>query len=210
MRYVYLHGFASGALSRKATAFASALAGHGIGLEIPDLANGDFEHLTISGQLAVIETAVAGAACRLIGSSMGGYLASLYAAAHPEGVERLVLLAPAFGFAKRWQEMQGPEAIAGWRDSGWLEVYHYGDKANRRVHFGLLEDARRFAGFPNFHQPARIYHGVKDTVVPVDLSRSFARSHPSARLTEMDSDHELTDVLDEILADAVPFLLAQE
>src|ERR1700679_2773410 len=118
MRFIYLHGFASGAQSRKAQAFQRALAVRGIELEIPDLAMGDFEHLTISGQLRVIEELVHGAPCRLTGSSMGGYLAALYAASHPE-VERLVLLAPAFGFIARWQEMQGTVGIKRWRDTGW-------------------------------------------------------------------------------------------
>src|SRR5690348_17748458 len=53
-----------------------------------------FEHLTISGQLGVLERTLQNEPVRLIGSSMGGYLAALYAARHPE-VDRLVLLAPA-------------------------------------------------------------------------------------------------------------------
>src|SRR6202043_280068 len=111
-------------------------------------AEGDFEHLTISGQLRVIENILDSAPCRLIGSSMGGYLASLYAASHPE-VDRMALLAPAFGFASRWLEIQGPEKIACWRDTGWLEVFHYGDQKMRRVHYGLLADASGYPGFPD-------------------------------------------------------------
>lgn len=86
-----------------------------ISLEIPDLAEGDFEHITISSQLSVVERSLQGEPARLIGSSMGGYLASLYAAAHPK-VERLVLLAPAFGFAARWQELMGPEKLRVWKE----------------------------------------------------------------------------------------------
>lgn len=205
MKFIYLHGFASGPQSRKALAFHRALAVCGVALEIPDLAMGDFEHLTISGQLRVLEKLLDGAPCRLTGSSMGGYLAALYAASHPE-VDRLVLLAPAFGFIARWREMQGPAAIARWRETGWLDVLHYGDRGMRRVHYGLLEDAADFPGFPDFSQPALIFHGVNDSVVPVDLSREFVRSHANAYLREVDSDHELLDVLDAILAEAVPYL----
>ena len=205
MRFVYFHGFASGPQSRKAQTFRTAFEERGVGLEIPRLDGGDFEHLTISGQLRVVEERLAGAPCRLIGSSMGGYLAALYASTHPE-VERLVLLAPALGFASRWLEMQGPEVISSWRDTGCLEVFHYGDKAQRRVHYGLLEDAANFPGFPDFRQDALIFHGVNDSVVPVELSREFVASHPNARLREMDSNHELLDVLDVITGEAVPFL----
>jgi len=205
MRFVYLHGFASGAQSRKAQAFRSALEARGIRMETPRLDNGDFERLTISGQLRIVEEGLCGMPCRLIGSSMGGYLASLYAAAHPE-VDRLVLLAPAFGFASRWREMQAPQVISRWRDTGWLEVFHYGDKVQRRVHYGLLEDAANFPGFPDFPQPALIFHGVNDSVVPVGLSREFVASHGNAVLREMDSDHELLSVLDVITGEAVPYL----
>ena len=205
MRYVYLHGFASGAQSRKAQAFRAALSLKSIDLEIPDLAEGDFERLTISGQLRMVERTLRGAPCRLIGSSMGGYVAGLYAEAHQE-VDRLVLLAPAFGFAPRWREMQGPEVTGRWKDSGWLEVFHYGDGAMRRVHYGLMEDALRLPPFPDFRQRARIFHGVHDKVVPVDLSREFAQSHANAELVEMDSDHELLDVLGTITAESIPFL----
>lgn len=207
MRYIYLHGFASGPLSRKAQAFQAALVGENIELEIPDLAQKDFEHLTISGQLQVIENLLNSEPCRLVGSSMGGYLAALYASTHSE-VERLVLLAPAFGFASRWREMQGADVIAQWRDTGWLEVFHYGDKTTRRVHYELLEDAASLPPYPDFRQPAIIFHGIHDSVVPISLSRQFVLSHQNADLRELDSDHELLNVLQKITAAALPFLLA--
>jgi hypothetical protein len=205
MRYIYLHGFASGAQSRKARAFHAGLARAGHELEIPDLARGDFEHLTIGGQLGVIEDTLAGEPARLIGSSMGSYLAALYASTHPE-VDRLVLLAPAFAFAERWEELTGPDKLRAWRETGWLEVYHYGANAMSRVHYGLFEDARRHPANPDFHQPALIFHGLHDETVPIGLSRTFAATHPNAALTEMDSGHELLNVLDDTVAVAVPFL----
>lgn len=208
MLCVYLHGFASSPQSRKAQAFRSALLQASAGeVAIPDLAAGDFEHLTISGQLRMLENELAGAPIRLVGSSLGGYLAALYAAAHPE-VERLVLLAPAFNFPVRWAESSGPAKMRTWKNNGWLDVYHYADQRTRRVHYGLYEDALHYAGNPNFRQPARIYHGVNDATVPVSHSRDFAAQHPNAALTELDSDHELLNVLAWIVADAIPFLTA--
>lgn len=205
MRYFYLHGFASGPSSRKAQSFRRAFEERGIELTIPDLSRGDFEHLTITGQLNLINQLLAGEPVCLIGSSMGGYLAALYASAHPV-VDRMVLLAPAFDFCSRWEVLTGPEKLAQWRESGWLEVFHYADARMRRLHYGLFEDASRHVPNPNFHQPARIFHGRNDTVVPIGLSRAFAASHPNVELTELDSDHELLNVLDAILAEAVPFL----
>lgn len=136
---------------------------------------------------------------------MGGYLASIYASTHPE-VERLILLAPAFSFAERWRELLSAAQMEEWRMSGRLEVYHYGDRKLRRVHYRLFEDALNYPPNPGFSQPALIFHGTRDTVVPIDISRAFAAVHPNARLTELDSDHELLDSLPRIAAEGAAFL----
>jgi len=206
MRYLYLHGFASGPRSRKAEAFRTGLAERGVKLEVPALDRGDFERLTVSGQLGVVERLLGGEPARIAGSSMGGYLAALYAASHPE-VERIVLLAPAFSFSTRWEDLVGPAGMEKWRDTGWLEVFHYGEGRTRRVHYGLFEDALNHAGSPDFSQPGLIFHGVRDAMVPVELSRAFAAGHRNVRLQEMDSDHELLNVLPEIAAAGIEFLL---
>jgi pimeloyl-ACP methyl ester carboxylesterase len=196
MRFLYLHGFASSPKSRKALAFQAAFDRLGVPLEIPALDGGDFEHLTISGQLSVIEDVLKAEPVRLIASSMGGYLAALYAAGHPE-VSRLVLLAPAFAFAPRRQSGDRKD----------LEVFHYGDQIVRRVHYGLIEDALRYAPLPDFTQPALIFHGLHDDVVPIGYSRDFIAHHTNSRLIELESDHELLDTLETIVAEALPFLM---
>ena len=199
MRFVYIHGFASSPQSRKARTFELAMAERGIRLEIPAMDEGDFEHLTISGQLGVLERLIGGEPVRLTGSSMGGYLAALYASKY-RNVERVVMMAPAFGFAQRWKGkvVEGAD----------LEVFHYGDKVNRRVHYGLIADSLQFPANPDFTQPGLIFHGVHDDVVPIEYSRTFAAGHPGVRLVELESDHELLDVLPRITHEAIDFLTA--
>jgi pimeloyl-ACP methyl ester carboxylesterase len=207
MRYLYLHGFASGPASRKALAFAAAMRQCVATVEIPALDQGDFEHLTITSQLGVIDGLLQNEPARLIGSSMGGYVAALYAAAHPE-IDRLVLLAPAFQFGSRWLEITGREKIRKWEETGWLEVFHYGSGCMRRIHRDLLDDALKYPAAPGFIQPAHIFHGRHDQIVPIDTSREFAATHPNAGLTELESGHELLNVLSEITDAAIPFLMA--
>jgi pimeloyl-ACP methyl ester carboxylesterase len=204
-RILYLHGFASSPGSQKARFFQEKLAEGGCRAEVLDLAQGDFENLTISRQLGVIEQAADGEEVSLIGSSMGGYLAALYAARHPE-VERLVMMAPAFGFARRWTATLGEEKIAAWRRTGFLETYHYAEKQPARVRYRLIEDGTNYEDYPDVRQPALLFHGASDPVVPVAYSREFASTRPNVRLEVLDSGHELLDVLDRIWEEAREFL----
>ena len=203
-RILYLHGFASGPSSSKAQYFRERLEARGASVEIPDLAEGDFENLSITRQLAVIERAAAGESVNLMGSSMGGYLAALYAARHPE-VGRLVLFAPAFCFVRRWPEQLGPLADE-WRRTGAMEVFHYGDNRPRKIGYQLIEDGARYEDYPDFRQPALIFHGAHDDTVPARFSEEFAAGHPNVRLEILDSDHQLLNMLDPMLAKVSAFL----
>lgn len=207
-RILYLHGFASSPSSRKAQFFRQQFAARGIEIEIPDLARESFERLTISGQLQVIEELAAGGPVSLIGSSLGGYLAALYASRHPE-VQRVVMMAPAFDFATGWEARLGAEAFSAWRESGFLEVPHYATGQPARVGFDLIRDAHRYPGAPEFAQPALIFHGTADDVVPLAGSIDYAARHPNAKLEVFESGHELTDVMDLMWPIAYPFLASR-
>ena len=141
-----------------------------------------------------------------MGSSMGGYLAALYAARHPE-VSRVMLLAPAFGFARRWRLRLGEDKVAEWRRTGSLPMYHYGEKKESSVGYALLEDGMTYEDYPDVRQPVLIFHGRNDDVVPFEYSEEFAARHPQTTLRIMDSGHELTDVTETMWAEARPFLL---
>ena len=164
---------------------------------MPDLSRGDFERLTVTGQLEVVEQLAQGQPVRLIGSSLGGYVAALYAARHLE-TERLVLLAPAFQFAGRWREWIGEEQLRRWKSDGYLEFFHYGAGSNQRLGYQFLADAERYDDFPKVQQPCLILHGTQDQVVPWELSRQFVRRNPSAHLELIESDHQMLDVLDRV------------
>jgi uncharacterized protein len=202
---LYLHGFASGPSSSKARFFREHLEVAGFAVTVPDLAAGDFEHLTITSQLEVIARCAAGRPVHLVGSSMGGYLAALYAARHPE-VARLVLLAPAFGFVRRWPERLGAAGMEEWRRTGAIQVYHYGAQRDCRLSYDLIADAAGYEDYPDCSQPALIFHGAHDDVAPAYESRTFAAERSSVRLEVVDSGHDLLNVLDSMLPKVREFL----
>lgn len=208
LRVLYLHGFASGPHSRKARFFAEKLSAAGVRVEIPTLDEGHFQNLTITGQLQVVDRAVDGDAAILIGSSLGGYLAALYAADHPQ-ISRLLLLAPAFRFHSLWTTRMEAEQLQSWRKNGSLPIFNYAAGREMSIGYQLMEDSMRYQPAPDFSQPALIFHGTQDPYVPVQYSEEFVESHPNAHLIRMNSGHELTDVLDSIWNQSSAFLLGR-
>jgi hypothetical protein len=94
-----------------------------------------------------------------------------------------------------------------WLTTGRLPVFHYADGRMRDLGLAMYEDSRTWEAEPGFAQPAIIFHGIDDAVVPVEASRQFAATHRNAGLVEMRSDHELTDVLPQIWENCREFLV---
>ena len=204
--FLYLHGFASGPHSYKARRFVHHLAERGLSAEVPALDEGDFEHLTLTRQLRLIERTLAAAPRPhvLVGSSMGGYLALLHASHHP--VDALVVMAPAVDFAARWLARVSPEERAQWERTDCLWVDHHAQQRKAALSYDLARDASLHAPWPRVTAPTLVAHGRRDTVVPLGPVKQWVERTPSAQLLTYDSDHELTDVADVIFAEAFRFL----
>jgi pimeloyl-ACP methyl ester carboxylesterase len=143
----------------------------------------------------------------LLGSSLGGYLAALAAAREPARVRALVLFAPAFGFAERWEARLGPAAVAGWHARGTMPVMHYGTGREEPLAFDLIADARTHPAEPDPPCPALVFAGRRDDTVPLDGIAAFAARRPAAReLMVLDAGHEMTEVLEPLWERTVAFL----
>jgi pimeloyl-ACP methyl ester carboxylesterase len=204
-RFLYLHGFASGPHSTKAIAFAEHYARRSAGIDRPDLRVPSFEHLRLSAMIAAVARAIGEARDRAVvfGSSLGGLTAARVAERDPR-VTALVLLAPAFQLVARWRELPGWDD---WRRLGWREVHDYTTNQPARVDFGFAEDAMALdVGYPDVRVPTLILHGVRDEVVSIAHSRTFARGKPHVRLVELDDGHDLLASLPRLLAEADRFL----
>ena len=198
--YIYLHGFSSGPGSTKAKYLQAQFAQIGIELQVPDLNQDDFTHLTVSRQIAqVVDLFPADRSpITLIGSSLGGWIAAIIAQNHPQ-VERLVLLAPAFDFLTHWLPKIGEQQLNLWRKTGYLSIYHHATKNSVPLHYDFLTDARKYPlAEINRVLPTLIIHGIYDDVISVEASRSFIADRAWVELLEWDSDHQLTDASDRI------------
>jgi hypothetical protein len=204
-RVAYLHGFASGPGSSKARFFRARLADAGVALEVPDLAP-DFTRLTVTGMVGIVEALLARGPAVLLGSSLGGYLAALAAARAPALVPGLVLFAPAFGFARRWEARIGRDALARWRETGTTLVRHWARERDEPLAIGFLDDAHRHPAEPDPACAALVFAGRHDDTVPLDGVQRFAAARPGRELVVLDSGHALTDVLDPMWTRTAAFL----
>jgi pimeloyl-ACP methyl ester carboxylesterase len=103
----------------------------------------------------------------------------------------------------------GVSAVDAWRAAGSVEVFHYGENRQCRLSYALLEDGLTYPDYPEFRQPALIFHGAHDDVVPARYSSEFAATHPNARLEVLDSGHELLNVLEYMAPKVCAFLTGQ-
>ncbi|MEH1923792.1 YqiA/YcfP family alpha/beta fold hydrolase [Nostoc sp.] len=198
--YLYLHGFASSPNSAKALDISDRFTQIHTKLKIPDLNAGDFSQLTITRQIAQVaaEFNNDSTPVTLIGSSLGGLTAAHLGQQNLQ-VQRLVLLAPAFGFLSHWLPKLGDEEVQRWQQEKYLMVYHYGEKRLIPLSYDFVIDAAQYQE-KLLQRPIStlILHGKKDEVIPVEASRDFARSRPWVELVELDSDHALGNVMEEI------------
>ncbi len=195
-RVIYLHGLGSGRSSFKAGFFRERFSEMGVALEQPDLSVPSLREMTVSSQLAVVEKLVPeGETAVLIGSSMGGYVASIFAEQFPGRVIKLVLLAPAFGFPSRWFERLPEEDAVAWKETGLRAVWDYENDREDAIGYAFAEDGLGYADFPAWRVPTLILHGRQDEVVPLAYSEEYVAMHEGAELVAYDADHSLGEVL---------------
>jgi pimeloyl-ACP methyl ester carboxylesterase len=208
VRFLYLHGFASGPRSTKGMKLAEHFAARGVEVDRLNLRVPSFEQLRLSAMIDVAQRAIGDdprERAVAIGSSLGGLTAARLAERDAR-ITGLILFAPAFQLVERWRVALG-DAFTDWERSGSREVLDYTTGQPAHVDFGFVEDARAVdVGFPDVRVPTLIIHGIHDDVVPIDHSRRFAAGKRHVRLVEVDDGHELVTSIPRLLAEADAFL----
>jgi pimeloyl-ACP methyl ester carboxylesterase len=209
MFVIYLHGFASCAQSSKATYLGERLRARGVEFEAPDLNLPDFTTLTVTRMLeqtrALIDSAAA--PVTLMGSSLGGFVAVNAAAAWPDRVARLVLMAPALDFSREGLRGPGGADVDDWQRDGSLSVFHYGYGRMMPIHYELYADARRYDAMrARIDMPTLVFQGRRDTAVDPTTVERWSASRPNVELHLRDDDHQLALSLPAIWTATARFL----
>jgi hypothetical protein len=206
-KLIYLHGFASGALSTKGVFFRDKIKSEfNLDLELPDLNLPSFETLRLTAQIEYVENMLSSNTI-LIGSSLGGFLAAILAEKYPEKISALILLAPAFEFVSRRKAALGTDFIHEWKRKGSINVDHYYTGKKRALHYGVLEDAAPFEKKNyNISQAILAIHGKNDESVDFELSPKYLGEKSNAEIHLVNDDHGLINTLDFTWSKARPFL----
>lgn len=197
LRYAYFHGFRSSPSAKKGLHLRDTF-GPAVDFLLPDLNRPSFAKLSVGAMLAHLEwlhEEEGRPAWRIVGSSLGGWLAARWAELHPERVDRLVLLCPAFDLAHRWPEMMDAGDFERWQRDGEIETED-ASGAPARLHFAFYEEASREAQWPRVRCPVTVVHGTRDETVPIASSRRWVPEQANARLIEVDDTHDLLASLD--------------
>ncbi len=158
---LYFHGFASSPASAKITALRPLLEPYGVELNAPDLNVPSFEQLDFDAVVAhAVDTARTTPPRAMVGSSLGALVALATAR---RGVHvPMVLIAPAFGVARRWQTKIP--------DGDPVMTFNYARKAEAPIHRHFFEQMTRLH-VDDDPPPVRVavIMGRKDETVPFDI-----------------------------------------
>jgi pimeloyl-ACP methyl ester carboxylesterase len=199
---ILCHGMESDKESEKLVFLSRELARTGIPTLRFDFAyagesSGSFEEITYSGGVEDLKAAycfLLGRQARkiaILGSSMGGTVALLFAAQEPT-VAALVTVAAPIHPKKITEKLLTPEQMCQWREQGY--TYYHG----QRINVSLLDDLERIDILKSASRiacPVLIIHGERDETVPVEeayeLHDQLSDSKKLAILKG--ADHRLSD-----------------
>lgn len=222
---LFCGGFKSDMTGTKALALEAAAQARGCGFVRFDyMGHGQSDGAFLDGSigrwkddtLAVLDRVCRGPTV-IVGSSMGGWLATLAAIARPDRVAGLVLVAPALDFTEdlMWAQMTPEQRATLQRDGILREPSEYSAEPYEYT-LKLIEDGRRHCILKNgvgVDAPVRILQGMNDPDVPwrhaVKTIEAFTGG--DTRLTLIrDGDHRLSRPQDlDLLTETVLSLVSR-
>jgi len=203
--YAYFHGLGSGPGSRKGQALREAYAARGIEVHVPDLHQPSARSLSIRAAWAHLEgldASLGHPRWKLVGSSLGGWLAARWAQ-ETGRVDRAVLLATPRELRGLWDRVLSADARAAWKERGSML---FPDVRGRmqRVGYSFYEDVVALGSEPAgpLPCPALFMQGTRDALLSVEEARAYAALSGS-ELVVFDDEHELSASMDDVVRRAL-------
>lgn len=94
-----------------------------------------------------------------------------------------------------WLPRLGEAQVKHWQAQTYLEFYHYGEQCQLLLSYRFIQDLAQYSDDQLQRPvPTLVLHGIHDDIIPIKASRDFVARRPWVRLTELDSDHSLSNV----------------
>lgn len=196
------HGMESDKDSDKILSLSRELAARGIltlrfDFSYAGESSGKFEDLTYTGEVEDLASAFAFmrsfsvTKIGILGSSMGGTIALLFAA-REKAVTAVATIAAPLHPEKITRSLLSPEQVTQWRSEGFISFH------GQRINVSLLEDLDRLDVAREARQiacPVLIVHGDRDETVPVQEARELhdLLAVPKRLVVLQGADHRLSD-----------------
>jgi fermentation-respiration switch protein FrsA (DUF1100 family) len=196
------HGMESDKNSEKIISLSRELAARGIltlrfDFSYVGESSGKFEDLTYTGEVEDLASAFAFVRSfpvtkiGLLGSSMGGTVALLFAA-REKAVTAIAAIAAPLHPEKITESLLSPEQVEQWRSDGFISFH------GQRINVSLLEDLDRLDVARQARQiacPVLIVHGDRDETVPVREAHELhdLLAAPKRLVVLPGADHRLSD-----------------
>ena len=142
----------------------------------------------------------------VVGSSMGGFAASVAASRHPDRDLRLLLLAPAVGIHAAWAQRLGETGLARWRDTGFQTHFHRGRGVEVTLPYALFSQCCAHAGVVLDH-PTVIIHGLQDETIAIDYALALAKRSPGVKRMYAVADGHRLQASRHLMGEAIDLLL---
>ncbi len=204
---IFIHGLKSDMKGKKSVFFNNFCRGKNISYLCFDLrghgkSNGEFVNFGIGDWYNDLENLIKYLKINdaiLIGSSMGGWIAMLYALHHPKKVSKLIGIASAPDFTKDllWKELNT-------REKKYIKLnktvkrkisnnfyYEYSPKLFKNSRNFLVKNIKK-----RFKGETILFHGSQDKIVPYNYTERFYKNENFSKLsivTIKNADHSMSD-----------------
>jgi len=182
---------------------------------------GKSEEVTIAGELNDLENAIKefdgliGDKPKfiIIASSFGAVSSILYAAAHEDRIEKIVLWNPVLDFEKTFLKALTPWGQTFFNKKGYEELQQQGyitvPQTDFRFGKKLIEEFKEIKPYEiltKLRMPILTIHGTEDTAVPYSVSEKYGKPNSLSKFVSHKSDHSFVGIEDTVIKETIEWV----
>jgi len=205
LTYYYVYGFYQDMDCYVGVRLQKELKPHGIDIEIIDARGGHTRFdCSVSSGVAALEALYEKhkKPLRILGGSVGGFIALIYSAKDPQNVEQLIVLNSVVNFESIWPKILSlflpnvppEESMKKWKEEGQLMLKGIQMEAAEPVSYNYFLDSLTYPAYPLLDIPVLALVAAKDPVIPLSFHhewKQMQKNPDQVKMVEFDDHHGL-------------------